>query len=189
MVREIDILKIMIKKNTENLNIRMISKELEMDYKNTYTIIKKLEKQGVISLQRFGNTLNCTLVKKNHPLIFRAEYERRDETFKKRYLRVLYDHLNQIPSLFIALLFGSHASLKASKGSDIDLMIISDAETQRQAEKATSLLPLDIHLCAMTTKEFITSLKTTEFNVVKEAVKNNIILIGIEDYYRVIENA
>ncbi len=34
----------------------MISKELEMDYKNTYTIIKRLEKQGIISLQRFVNS-------------------------------------------------------------------------------------------------------------------------------------
>ncbi len=189
MVREIDILKIMIKKHTRNLNIRMISKDLGMDYKNTYTLIKKLEKLGVISLQRFGNTLNCTLVKKNHPVLFRAEYERRDETLEKRDIKVLYDYLNHIPSLFIALLFGSHASLKATKGSDIDLMIISDTETQKEAEKAVSLLPLDIHISALTTKEFITSLKTTEFNVVKEAVKNNIILIGIEDYYRMIENA
>jgi hypothetical protein len=31
-------------------------------------------------------------------------------------------------------------------------------------------------------------LKTKEFSVVSEAIKNNIILVGIEDYYRLMEN-
>ena len=46
-----------------------------------------------------------------------------------------------------------------------------------------------IHLTAVTYKDFIYMAKSKEFTVVSEAIKNNIILVGIEEYYRLLKNA
>jgi len=86
------------------------------------------------------------------------------------------------------LLFGSYASGKARTGSDIDLMLITDDKTiESQIKNQMSLIPLPVHLLSFTAGEFISMLKTTEFNVGQEAFYNNIILFGIEDYYRLIQ--
>ena len=117
--------------------------------------------------------------------------KRREEIFKNSDLRALSSYFRDIKEpFFILLLFGSYASGKARKGSDIDLMLITDSEAAaNRAKKIVSLIPLGIHLVDFKSKEFTSMLKTTEFNVGKEAVNNNIILFGIEDYYRLIQNA
>ncbi|MBM4241617.1 MAG: nucleotidyltransferase, partial [Euryarchaeota archaeon] len=47
---------------------------------------------------------------------------------------------------------------------------------------------LEIHLTFFTYEEFLSMAQSREFSVVLEAIKNNIILVGIEDYYRLMEN-
>jgi hypothetical protein len=52
-----------------------------------------------------------------------------------------------------------------------------------------SLIPLDVHLSNFSSNEFLSMLKTTDFNVAKEAARDGVVLFGIEDYYRLIKNA
>jgi len=59
----------------------------------------------------------------------------------------------------------------------------------KMMQEKLEVLPLKIHLTAITYESFIEMLKTKEQNVVSEALKKNIILFGIEDYYRLIQNA
>jgi len=59
----------------------------------------------------------------------------------------------------------------------------------KQVKNKISLIPLNIHLVEFTSEEFLSMLKTTEFNVGREAFNNNIILFGIENYYKLIKNA
>ena len=103
----------------------------------------------------------------------------------------MYTYFKDIPEpFFILLLFGSYASGKNRKSSDIDLMLITDNEDiQKKIKSKVALIPLKIHLTEFNSKEFVSMLKTTEFNVGKEAFYNNVILYGIEDYYRVIQHA
>jgi hypothetical protein len=42
-------------------------------------------------------------------------------------------------------------------------------------------------MVSFTSEEFLSMLKTTEFNVGMEAAENNVILFGIEDYYRLLK--
>ena len=136
----------------------------------------------------FGKTKKVMLNKKIHPLIFEAEYERRQELFKKnKDFRVIYRRLFELPFSFIALLFGSHAKGNATKHSDIDILTIGGDE--REIHSIISLWPEKIHLTTVTYKDFIYMAKSKEFTVVSEAIKNNIILIGIEEYYRLLKNA
>ena len=100
---------------------------------------------------------------------------------------MLYNHLAKINEQFILLLFGSYAEGKQTKSSDIDLLLISN--NPKPIETQVNLLPLNIHLTHITYENFESMLKSKEFTVVSEAGKNNILLFGIEDYYRLMNNA
>lgn len=186
------ILKLLLSNKEKEFTIRAISKEVSLDYKTVYIEANKLIKNNVLRGKRAGQTILCSLNQKEFNAdIFRAEFIRREELLKNKNLYVLYNHFKDIKEpFFILLLFGSYASGNARKGSDIDLMLISDNESIRKnAKKIISLVPLDIHLVDFSSNEFLPMLKTTEFNVGKEAVNNNIILLGIENYYRLVQNA
>jgi predicted nucleotidyltransferase len=182
------ILKALIDHGEEEMNINKLSKLAKIDYKNTYNIIKRLNAQGLVQLERFGQALKCTLNRKPHPLIFEAEYERRERLLKNKDMKVLYTKLNQLSFPAVTLLFGSYAKEQAGKGSDMDLIVICEKTRAKEVESILSLIPLNIHLTLLTWEEFLAMAKTREFNVVQEALKHNIVLTGIEDYYRVIEN-
>ena len=63
------------------------------------------------------------------------------------------------------------------------------AEKKDGIERIISTIPLNIHITTISAKEFVSMAKSREFSVVSEALKNNIILNGIEEYYRLVENA
>jgi len=185
---DVDIAVALIEKHGEPVSINRLSAELNIDYKSAYTIIKRFENENLVSLVKLGNAYNCILNKKVHPTIFEAEYTRRRKFLKKESLNVLYKKLNNLYFPFIALIFGSYAKGKKSKTSDIDLMVISEQNRDKDIQKTISLLPLNIHLISLSFEDFNSMAKTKEFNVVAEALSTNIILIGIEDYYRMLEN-
>jgi len=147
----------------------------------------KLEKEGIVDLERLGNTTNCFFNLNFSPRVFGVEYERRNNLFKNKNFEIVYSRLNKISKQFIALLFGSYAKKTSDKNSDIDLLIIG--ENLKEIDGIISLIPLKIHLTLISNKEFLDMAKSKEFSVVNEAIENNIILLGIEAYYRLLENA
>lgn len=186
------ILKLLLSNNHEELTIREISKNVCIDYKTVHIIVKDLIKNSLINARKAGQTILCSINQKEFSAdVFRAEFIRKGEILNNKDLRVLYNRIREVgPPFFILLLFGSYALRKQRKGSDIDLMLITDNDSvKKKIKDIASLTPLSIHLIDFSTKGFLSMLKTTEFNVGKEAVANNIILFGIEDYYRLIENA
>lgn len=179
----------MIEKGDERPTIHQLSKETGIRYKNVYDIIKKLGEENLIEKKRIGNAFQCSLNKKIHPLIFDAEYERNKQFYlQNNDLLILYKKLKSLNFTFITLLFGSFARGTADKGSDIDIMVISESNREKEIERVFSILPLKIHYLFLTYEEFLSMAKSNQFSVVTEAVRNNIILIGIEDYYRLMEN-
>src|SRR3989339_818482 len=123
---------------------------------------------------------------------YRIAYENispleKEELFKDKKFKVIYSHLAELQFPFIMLLFGSHAKGLAEKNSDIDILTIGGDEKKISSE--LSLFPYKIHLTSISYKEFINMAKSKEFTVVSEAIKNNIIFIGIEEYYRLLSNA
>ena len=185
--KDVDVIMALLETKTTNVNISQLSKKLNMDYKNTYNAVKRLEKSKIIILKKIGKSYNCILNNKMNPLIFEAEYKRREELLKDKNLQILYNKLNSIKLPFIALIFGSYSQGTSNQYSDIDLMVIYNKNTE-DIERTISLLPLDIHLATISIDEFMKMAKTKEFSVVNEALKNNVILIGIEDYYRLIND-
>jgi predicted nucleotidyltransferase len=186
------LIKFLIENKNEELNIRNISKGLRMDYKNAYSIIKRLEKDGMVKLETFCKSNRVKLIQKLNPLIFEAEYRRREEFLKDKNLAVMLKEIKQKvkSTLYVLLLFGSYAKKTQTKNSDIDLIFIvpdgKEESFEKDTDKIIRLLPLPIHHLVFSEKQFLEMVNSRESNVGKEALNNNIILYGTDAYYEMI---
>jgi len=183
------IIKFLIENKNEELNILKISKSLKMDYKNVYYIIKRLEKALLVKIETFGQSSRVKLNKIVHPLIFEAEFERRNEILKDKNIAVMLGNFKRgIKSkMYTLLLFGSYAKKTQTKSSDIDLMFICADGIEDAFEKDVSRIarsmPLSLHPLVFSESQFAGMINAKEPNVGQEALKNNVILYGIEQYY------
>ncbi len=187
MNEKLSILKLLIENSDKEFSIREISLLRGINYKSAYQNIKKLEKEGVIDVRKKGNVTLCSFNRNFNDSVYLVEYERRATLLKNKNFRIIFERLRKINKQFILLLFGSHVKKTVTRHSDIDLLLVVDDPAQ--IDRELSLIPLNIHLSHFTYEEFISMLKSKEASVVSEALKHNIILFGIEDYYRLIENA
>jgi len=167
--------------------IKKIAESSRLNYRIAYEKVLALEKEGLIRITKIGNSSICEFTNKFNDKVFEAEYERKKELFRNKNFLVLYNRLAELTFPFIALLFGSQAKGTANKHSDIDILTIGGDEKEIKA--VISLLPDKIHHTAVSYESFIHMAKSKEFTVVSETIKNNIILIGIEEYYRLLKNA
>ncbi len=186
------IIKYLIENKNQELNILKISKALRMDYKNAYSIVKRLEKESLVKIESFGQSNRVTLIPQVHPIIFEVEYARREAILKDKNFMVMLKHFKKSlkTRCYILLLFGSYAKKAQTKHSDIDLMFICpngmEEQFEKEVDKAARLLPLLLHCSVFSDKQFIDMINTKESNVGQEALKNNVILYGIETYYEII---
>jgi len=191
--RNVDIVRYLLENSDKELNILAIARSVKMNYKNVFDIIKRLEKEKLVTLKKFGSSNKVDLNLAIHPIIFEAEYARREDILRNKNILIM---LNQIKkdmesSLFILLLFGSYAKKTQTKSSDIDIMFIvpdnSLENFEKKVHQTTRLMPLPIHHMTFSESQFLDMIKAKEFNVGKEAMKNNVILYGIENYYELIK--
>ena len=187
MNSEIKILKILLSNKEKRFTIKNIAESLKINYRIAYEKVMLLEKEGLIKITKVGNSKMCEVTNKFNNKVFEAEFERRRDLFKKKDFLILHNRLAELKFPLILLLFGSHTKGTANKHSDIDLLAIGGDEKEIKA--TLSLLPDKIHLTNVTYENFIHMARSKEFTVVSEAIKNNIILIGIEEYYRLMKNA
>ena len=172
----------------EAKTIREIAKGIKSDYKITYTATQRLLNKNILLSKNVGKSVLCNLNPSSYGIeIYEAENERRENLFKNKNIRQLYREImaKMKNTLFVFLIFGSYAKNKQVKSSDIDIMFISNEKNfEEKLSDILSLLPLKVHLLVFTENEFIRMKDSKELNVVKEAIENNIILYGIENYYR-----
>ena len=187
MNSDIKIIRLLLEKRENRFTIKKIAEALKINYRIAYEQVIKLEKENLLRITKVGNSKICEFTGKFNFKVFEAEYLRREELFKNKNFLILRNRLAELNFSFIALLFGSYAKKTADKHSDIDILAIGGDE--KEIKVTISLLPDKIHLTCITYNNFIHMAKSKEFTVVSEVLKNNIILIGIEDYYRLIKNA
>ncbi|MBU2523511.1 MAG: nucleotidyltransferase domain-containing protein [Nanoarchaeota archaeon] len=179
----------LIENKERTFSINEISKALKIDYKLIHTNVTKLLKEHSIKVEDFGNTKRCSFDNAFNEDVYIAEDNRKKNVLKNKNFLVMYNQLKAINKQFILLMFGSQIKGTAIKNSDIDLLIISDEGDARKVGEKLRLLPYDTHLTPVTYESFMTMIKSKEFTAVSEAVKKNVIFFGIEDYYRLLENA
>ena len=168
--------------------IRAISKSINSDYRITHIAIQRLLSKKILFSKTIGKSVLCELNNSYYGIeIYEAENKRKMILLKNKNINQLYKEIiNKIDSsLFIFLVFGSYAKNQHIKSSDIDLMFISnDRKFEDKISDIISLLPIKIHVLVFTEKEFIRMKESKKLNVIKEAIENNIVLYGIENYYR-----
>ncbi len=179
------IIKLLIENKEKQYSIRKISKILKTDYKNTYDAVQSISES--ISIDKKGNASYLSFRPFFTNIICEVEQIRKQKLTKK--LKTLYDDIQSIENpFFIAVIFGSYAKGKETKNSDIDLCIIHDNEK----EVKTIINRLSIHptleIQSFHYSEFLSMLKTKEFNVGHEIVREGVILKNIESYYEVIKH-
>ena len=187
METELKIIKYFIE-NKKPTTIRGIAKKIRSDYKITHIATQRLIEKNILKVQTVGKSSLCRLDEKYYGLgIYEAENERRENILKHKNINQLYKEIMSKvkTSAFILLLFGSFAKRKQTKSSDIDLLFISNENLfESKISDILSLLPLKTHALVFTEEEFIRMKDSKKSNVIQEAIEINIILYGIEAYYK-----
>ena len=188
MQTELKIIKYFIE-NKKPKTIREIAKQIKADYKITHTATQRLIQKNILKAQTIGKSSLCSLNEKYFGIeVYEAEDERKENILKNSNIKQLYKEIisKVNTGFFILLLFGSYAKNKQTKTSDIDLMFISnDKDFESKISNILSLLPLKTHALVFTEEEFIRMKDSKKSNVIQEAIESNIILYGIEAYYRI----
>ncbi len=185
------ILRHFIENRSKRMTILNVSRSLKINYRIVYESIKELSDTGLIDIIHLGNSNLCTFSGRLDDRVFWIESIRSDELQQDPDIKVIKRRIEEIEDPFyILLLFGSYARGTKRKGSDIDLCIISDSkDTKERLAHMLGLIPLDIHPLYFTSSQFQEMLRSADNNVGKEIVENNVIIKGIEPFYRLVRHA
>ena len=189
METENKIIKFLIE-TKEEPTIRELADKIKSDYKIVHTAVMRLLKKGILTSKKIGKSTQLKLLNNLSKEVINVEFGRRENLLKDKNLRLMLETIKEnIGSVnFILILFGSYAKNNAHKNSDIDIMfIIPNLKLEKNIEQAISILPLKIHNLVFTEEQFREMKDSKKLNVVQEAIKNNIVLFGIEQYYEILK--
>jgi predicted nucleotidyltransferase len=160
-------------------HVRGIAKSLATNHMNISRKIKELYNENVVDYKEIGKNktyfIKKTLEAKAY--ITMAENYKLLKILKHySYLRGIIEKTQANNQIKLAILFGSYAKKLAKQDSDIDIYIeTEDKKLKHELEQTDSRLNIKIG-------------KFDKNNLlIKEIIKNHVILKGIEDYYDKIE--
>ena len=169
-------------------------------HKNSYSwifkTVKKLNKLGMINIKKKGNSNICSINLNNYSTItYLSLIEQINWKLKKLPQKNILELINSIPlSYFTFIITGSYASGKATKKSDLDIVVLTEDNIDTKKiltilkNKGELMIP-EIHPYVFTKSEFMQMLLSDEENYGKMVFKNNLIIFGAENYYLIIKEA
>ena len=169
-------------------------------HKNSYSwifkTVKKLNKLGMINIKKKGNSNICSINLNNYSTItYLSLIEQINWKLKKLPQKNILELINSIPlSYFTFIITGSYASGKATKKSDLDIVLLTEDNIDTKKiltilkNKGELMIP-EIHPYVFTKSEFMQMLLSDEENYGKMVFKNNLIIFGAENYYLIIKEA
>lgn len=190
MKNNLKVLKLFVENKDVTFTIKKVADLLKINYRIAYEETMQLKEEELIRVNRHGNANVCQFNYKLSSKIVEVEEIRKEELFKNRDLKLVYNRIKEVKNPFYCLvLFGSYANRTHKKGSDIDLCVITDnAEVSKHVHSMLAITPLNVHLQEFTSKQFMAMIKSKEPNVGNEIVKNNILFYGIEAFYWLVNN-
>jgi predicted nucleotidyltransferase len=183
----IKILEKMIKSLRSEYTLMDLSRELKQDYSRTYKDIDFLITLGLITSRKVGKSRVIGLdFSKYHPEYALVEIERLNNILKNKNISSIYDKILKINKPFVCVLFGSYASGKFGKNSDIDLLFVipEDYDLNKFENTAKNNLAMyNIDINVVTENSLFEMLAHPEkMNVGNELLKNHVTLFGA-DYF------
>lgn len=193
---QLKIMQVFASRITEKFSIRQISKLLETPYPLAHRSIKSLIKEKF--LQKDDHSLISLNYRENHSDLSYIESLRKEYFLRKnKAIRLFMDDTLESMQLdyFTLLVFGSYASGKQRKKSDVDILIIAqkpkDVEkTEKLMENVADNFSTKFHINVISAESAMEMLaKREEKNLMNETLNNHIILFGAENFYRLMKNA
>jgi predicted nucleotidyltransferase len=154
---------------------RALAKELGTSLTRIQGILNELSRSSIVDYKEIGRN-HVYFIKKNliaQTCIFNSEkYKLAKLISRYPFLNPLLSDIIEKSKAKLIILFGSYANETFNKESDIDIYIeTTDEHVRREAEKINDLA----------------SIKIGKFNkdeiLIKEIIKNHVILRGVEEYY------
>ncbi len=174
-------------------SIKNMADRTKKSYPRVYEAVKDFGKKGILNIERVGRS-DLASINLNEKTISFLSFLDEQESFKKG-----VPHRQEILSIkeisdYIVLITGSYASGKATRKSDVDLVVIvpndKDAVPLHKLIENKSLVwRPPIHLYVFKQKDFIEMLLSEEENYGKEIFKNRIIIKNASNYYNLIKEA
>jgi predicted nucleotidyltransferase/predicted transcriptional regulator len=197
MVNETNqLLMYLFSKKEDLVTIREISINLNIPYMTLSRLIKKLSKQELVEIKKKGSNYLCKINLKysllKHYLIISSEEISKDYLSKQPIISMIKKiFIENNKSKYSAVLFGSYAKNKQEKHSDIDIMFISEdkkgVETiKKEIAHYEKLYEVEINYLIFTPRQFNEMMNSSEENVGKQILKNNIILHNPELFWEVV---
>ena len=206
-MRQKTILKIiglMRKELDKGLTILEVSKQLRIGYRPAYNHIIEMGKEGIINIEKIGNSKQCRLNLENPKtkhFLESLDLAKKEEVYKEnpRIKLIIENIISKITEKFMSeihsiILFGSYAKGTAIKQSDIDLLfVVNDLKNKslresidRECASYQYSYNFKINPLIVNIEELKKMLKAKELNVGKEVRKYGISLYGHEMFWRII---
>jgi len=160
-----------------------------------FRAVNKLNKEGIINIQTKGGSNICSINIGNQLTLNYLSLLERLNIPKKLPTKNILELISVIPiSYFTFIITGSYAEGKATKKSDLDVVVL--VENKEDSKKVFAILrnkgELMIppaHIYVFSKDEFLKMLFDKEENYGKQIFKNNIIFFGAENYYLILKEA
>ena len=191
------ILKLLTSNLTRDFTILKIAQRTGKTNRLTYSTVKKLEKERMITIQEKANLRLCKLSLENPQMIALIESLRWvDFTRKRSDVGLLVSDIvskSELP-YFTLVVFGSYARGTMTKRSDLDmLLVIPDRKFEDTIETAVksarALSNVSVHDVVVTYTEFAEMLRETKINVAKESLEARYIGYGAEAFYTLLRRS
>src|SRR3989344_5212861 len=175
--------------------IREIMKEIDTKpYNWIFNVVKKLEKEKIIILNKKGQSQICRINLVEHKAIIYLSVLEELNTLKRK-----IPNLDKIKGLMpldfhILMITGSYVDKTFSKKSDIDVVVIIDNEKEKKwllnklINKGELMIP-KLHAYVFTREEFLEMLKNKEENYGREIERKHLIVSGAGFYFKILKEA
>ena len=160
---------------------RDVSKKLTMNQKTVSNILNELEEEHILKFRQEGKNKYYYL-NEFYPyikeIIQLIEIERKINFLEKyKKLKDLFLKIEE-RSEGILIIFGSYANFSANEKSDLDIFVIGSI---KDVEDLGEIYNLKINIIKSNKKKF-----DKNDHIIKEIIKNHILLKGIEDFIQLI---
>jgi predicted nucleotidyltransferase len=156
-------------------HIRELATKLKTSPMNILRKLKELSKENIVDYEQNGKNKTYLLKKtiEARSMVFMTEnYNLINLLNKHPELRNIIEKIQKDKKIKLAVLFGSYAKDLAKQDSDIDIYIeTNDVKLKKSIEMINSKLSVKIG---------VFDLKSL---LIKEIIKNHVILKGIEEFY------
>jgi predicted nucleotidyltransferase len=159
----------------EDLHTRAIADQLKSNHATVLRKLRDLSEDNIVDFRIEGKNkvfnLKRTIEGRNAAMIAEI-YKQSSIVSKYPVLRGIFQAIQEMPEIPLAILYGSYAKSLATKGSDIDIFIeTTDSRKKKHLEQRHSLLSVKIGV--FDTKDLL----------IREMMKDHVIIRGAEVYF------